>query len=456
MSEEHLAKLAEIQKKMGKQFSTDNVAHEKVRELVGDLSVTEAAALVTTSSQWRPEVFKALPEEVRVTVVDTLSLHVLKNLLDRLNNKDVVWVLEQTVGTTRTKLLRMIDQSRVGELENMLVDDLKQQLAAHANYPNRSIGRIMQPVAPVINHSATVGEARKLAADYELRIGAVHNLYVVTADDQYLGSISVTSLLTQLASRQVKEIVRIDLPTLSPHSTQSHVATLFQEYDLLDVPVLLEGKVVGIVLVEDILDVLQQQYLQSLQQLGGGGVTDETIDTRPLPAAKRRLPWMVGNIFLGLVAVTAIMPFEETIGQVTALAVLMPIVSDMGGNVGIQSLTVSIRSLMDNTKITWKMLSWELRREFIIGVVNGLALGVVIGLIGTLGWGNPWLGLVVAVALTVNTVVASVMGGVLPIILKKHRLDPALMSGAVLTTITDFTGFLLFLGLATVLLPKLL
>ncbi|HMQ01754.1 MAG TPA: magnesium transporter, partial [Candidatus Doudnabacteria bacterium] len=449
MREPNKNKLEQYRKRTVSVLAHSENSHKDLMRTLKDVDAQTAASLVTILSQWRPEVYLGLPEALRLEVMDLISLHVLKNLIDRLGDMDLVWVMTHSTGPIRTKLLRLVNQSRIEDLEHLLIDDLKNQLKLHANYPRRSIGRIMQPTAPVITLGQTVHEAGKQASNYEQQIGTIHNLYVVSSTGNYLGNVSLIDLLTASGQQPIDNLIQKNLPTFSPHATQNYVAHIFQEYDLLDAPVLQGKKVVGMVLVEDILDVLQQQYLQGLQQLGGRGVSDETTDTPPMLAAKRRLPWMVGNIFLDLIAVSVIMPFEETIGQVTALAVLMPIVSDMGGNVGVQALTVSARSLMDSSKVDWKILFSELRRELTIGVVNGVVLGIVIGLVGFLGWGNPWLGLVAAVALSVNTVVASVAGGVLPIILKKYRQDPALMSGAVLTTITDFTGFLLFLGLAT-------
>jgi magnesium transporter len=149
------------------------------------------------------------------------------------------------------------------------------------------------------------------------------------------------------------------------------------------------------------------------------------------------------------------MPFEDTIAEVTALAVLMPIVSDMGGNVGIQSLTVSIRALADN-RPQWRLIIKELSKEIRVGIFNGVILGTIIGLVALIGWQKPFLGIIVMAALFFNTILASVVGGVLPIILRKLKKDPAMMSGAVLTTITDFFGFLIFLSLARVFLEHLL
>jgi magnesium transporter len=199
-------------------------------------------------------------------------------------------------------------------------------------------------------------------------------------------------------------------------------------------------------LVDDVLDIVEQEFADDLQKMAG--ITDEeNMQTPALQTSRRRLPWMIVNIFLDLLAVSIIMPFEETIAQVTALAVIMPLVSDMGGNTGIQSLSVAVRALSSG-RPNWRLAIKELVKELKVGTLNGFVLGAIVGVIAFFWWGNPVLGLIVAIALVLNTIVASIVGGMLPILLKKLNKDPAMMSGAILTTITDFFGFLLFLSLA--------
>lgn len=427
---------------------------KKLRRFYTHIGLSELATLINILPQYRSQLFLALSDDERLEVMDMISLHAVKNLLDRLDDQNIVKLLEQSKGTLRTKLLRLTDQSRLSTLENLLVNDLKDQLALVANYPKRSIGRIMQPVAPIISQNATLKEARGKAEQYQAQIGALHNLYAVDEHEHYVGHVSIVDVLTASPKGKIKQYLRQDLPVISPHISQEHIATLFQKHDLLDAPVVQDGKVMGIVLVEDIMDVLQQQYLTTLQGLGGLGSSEETTQTPAFYSSRKRLPWMMLNIFLDLIAVSAVMPFQATIGQVTALAVFMPIISDMGGNVGFQAMAVGVRSITD-AKITLRAFFRELRRELFIGFLNGLVLSLMIGLIGLAGWGNPYLGFIVVIALFINTILACLVGGALPMIFKKMKLDPALMSGAFLTTITDFSGFLIFLSLATLLLDKL-
>jgi magnesium transporter len=402
----------------------------------------------------RLPVFLSLPPRVHLEVITLVNSHTRRNILHDLPDAELVEILHSLDGRGRHLFLKSLDRSRIERLSPHLIQEVQKSLARYTNYPKRSVGYVMQVELASVTENVTVGEARQLIKNLAPQVGQINQLYVVDDKANLLGVVPITKLFGAEKSTKVKNLIVQNIPALPVHMHQERAAHLFRSFDIVEAPVVDGDKLVGRLLVQDALDILEQEFTEDIQKLGGISGADEMLDTPPAPAARRRLPWMAANIFLDLIAVTAIMPFEETIAQVTALAVLMPIISDMGGNVGIQALTVSVRSLATR-HIGWRLPFYEIRKEMFIGLMNGFALGALIGLVGALGWGNPYLGLVVGVAMFFNTIMASVAGGTLPIILKKLKQDPALMSGAILTTITDFTGFLIFLGLATILLPYL-
>lgn len=442
------SQIQQINRKKGN--STDQVA-----KLLSSQSTQRLAALLNQYAELRHQVFSCLDAEAKVKVLDVVNLHTRRSLIGRLSDAEAIHLFEVAPSAIDQKIAQVIERSRLDQLIAKISDEQRRaNLVQFANYPQRSVGRITQIEVVVVTPQTSVVSALKEVAGFGVVGGSIYQVYVCDEKDQFLGMISVSDLAGANPNKVMSDLDLKKPPLITPQMTQKRVAQIFQEYDLVEAPVIKDKKLVGRVLVYDVLDVVQQEFTQDLQKFAG--ITDdETLDTPVLGSSRRRLPWMVVNIFLDLIAVSVILPFEATIGQVTALAVLMPIVSDMGGNVGVQALAVSVRG-MANTRPRWWVLLRELRKEIKLGMLNGLVLGVVIGIVGAVGWGNPYLGLVTTIALFFNTIVASIVGGLLPIVFKKYNCDPAMMSGAILTTITDFTGFLIFLGLARMFLEYLI
>lgn len=430
------------------------VSHNDVLQVLKSESNYTVAMLLNVSLNTRLPLFSMLPIEDRLEVLDYMSIHTLRSLIQRLSNSDLAILLSKADSAKRLKIMRLIERSRIGDLSGIVDERMANQLQHHSNYANRAVGRIMQPDPPTVLATMTTSEATRYVAKLVPVTETLNNVYMVDHHGGYVGLLPVAHLIGVSGREKISSLPRLDVPRISPTMTQRRVTQLIQEFDAVELPVVENDKLVGRVLIEDIIDIMQSRALEDVQRLAGVGDGEEMLDTPPIISARRRLPWMVLNMVLGFLAVSVIMPFEGLIAQVTALAVLMPIISNMGGNMGIQSLTVGIRSAA-NVNFDWRLPFYEVRKELVVGFFNGVVLGIMMGLIGLVGWGNPYLGLVVAVAMVINAVVASIVGGVLPMTLKRMNLDPALMSGSLLTTITDFTGFLTFLTLASLLLPYL-
>lgn len=215
-----------------------------------------------------------------------------------------------------------------------------------------------------------------------------------------------------------------------------------------------ENVLVGVLLLDDAIDILSENLADQFVQVGAASV-DESFYTPPLGSVNKRLPWMAGNIFLNLGAVAVIASYEATIEAVAALAIFLPMITDMGGNVGIQALSVSIRSLpLGEVRISQYLKAP--RKEIIVGLINGLALGALFTVIAIMFQGNAVLGMVAGVALCCNVLLAGIVGGTLPFVIKQFGGDPAMMTCPVLTTITDITGVSIYLRLSTLFLASLI
>jgi len=231
---------------------------------------------------------------------------------------------------------------------------------------------------------------------------------------------------------------------------ESDVAYAFNQYHLISAPVVdEEGRLIGVITIDDAMAVLDEEHEEDILRLAGVG--EGSLSDRVIETTKQRFPWLAVNLVTAIAASLVIAQFEVALAQIVALAVLMPIVASMGGNAGTQSLTVAVRAIA--TKDLTGANVWRvIRREVLVGLINGMIFAVVMGVVGFLWFGSPALGYVIAAAMVINLVVAGLAGTVIPVVLERAGVDPALASGAFVTTVTDVVGFFAFLGLAVLVL----
>jgi magnesium transporter len=447
--------IIELVKKIDKLIERGHGAPAAISQLLVKQTDQHVAAVLDIHPESRLVVFRGIAADRQSAVLDIVHGHTLRSIVSHMSDHELAGLIESSPSIVSQKIIHTVERPRLNTLIPMVLDAERQKnLLNFVNYPQRSVGRIMQTEVVVVRDTVTVEQALSEVASFDTLSGPVYQVYVQNDKDEFVGVIPISEILREGRTKKMRDVSYIKKPpSISPLTTQQKAAHLFQEYDLIEAPVISDMHLVGRVLVDDILDIVQQESAEDFQKFAG--ITDEeTLETSVTQSSRRRLPWMIANIFLDLMAVSIIMPFEETIAAVTALAVIMPIISDMGGNVGIQSLSVSVRALAAN-RPDWKLMGRELFKEIRVGVLNGAILGVIIAIVAFVMWQNPFLGLVVMIALFFNTILASVIGGVLPIILRRLRKDPAMMSGAILTTITDFFGFLIFLGMARLFIDYL-
>ena len=244
----------------------------------------------------------------------------------------------------------------------------------------------------------------------------------------------------------LRELAEETFRTIPATQDEGEVAYAFNQYHLISAPVVGEdGRLVGVVTIDDAMAVLNEENEEDLLRLAGVG--DESLSDRTLQIARQRFPWLAVNLVTAILASMVIAQFEDVIAAIVALAVLMPIVASMGGNAGTQSLTVAVRALA--TKDLTGSNVWRvLRREVVASLINGLIFAVLIGIVGVVWFGTLTLGYVIAAAMVINLGVAGFAGLMIPIVLDRLGVDPALASGAFVTTVTDVVGFFAFLGLA--------
>jgi magnesium transporter len=244
----------------------------------------------------------------------------------------------------------------------------------------------------------------------------------------------------------LKDLTEDTFRTFHVNQDVEEVAHAIHHYHMITAPVVDDAdRVVGVITIDDAMAFLEEEAEEDILRLAGVG--EGSLSDRVIETTRQRFPWLAVNLVTAILASMVIALFEETIAGLVALAVLMPIVASMGGNAGTQSLTVAVRALATRDLTTanvWRVI----RREVFVGLINGLIFAVVMGLVGVVWFGSPMLGLVIAVAMVINLVIAGLAGTVIPVVLEKMGIDPALASGAFVTTVTDVVGFSAFLGLA--------
>ncbi|MCU0548824.1 MAG: magnesium transporter [Leptolyngbya sp. Prado105] len=384
------------------------------------------------------DVFEYLPPEVR------------ESLIGSLHNIQVCQIVESMRPDDRAELFDELPAGIVKRLVQQLSPEERQATATILGYAEGTAGRVMTTEYVRLREGLTVGEALSKIRLADRDKETIYYAYVTDNNRKLKQVVSLRQLLFSIPDARIEDIGSDRVIKARTEMQQEEVAQLMKRYDLLAVPVVdREDRLVGIITVDDVVDILEQEATEDIQKLGGGG-GDESSLSRPIDKLRNRLPWLLGIMALYIGASSAIAPFQSTIAAVPVLAVIMPLFSNTGGTVGIQALTVTIRSLgvgEVSSKDTFKIL----RRELIAGLGTALALGLTMLLLSLI-WTRPeerWVGFVAGLVMASNSIVAVTLGTLLPMGLKQLKLDPALVSGPLVTTLLDTIGFITFLTLIT-------
>lgn len=384
--------------------------------------------------------------------LNTLGLEVGLELLQRLSSQEISNVLQELETDDAAVFISALPKELAQEaLQRMRVEE-SAEVEGLLQYEEKTAGRIMTPNVFALREDLSVSEAvHTIQTTQDLEM--VFYLYVVDDRNHLVGVVSLRQLLMVPPSTPLKKIMITDVISVSTDTDQEEVARQVAVYDLLAIPVVdHENKLVGVITVDDVIDVIKEEATEDIFYLAG--VSDDHTYTPPGASIRKRLPWLVINLATALVAATVVALYEPTIAQFAFLAVFLPVVAGMGGNCGTQTLTVIVRGLALG-EVSWETSKATILKEIMVGTVNGVATGILAGVVAYLWKGNFTLGLVLGGALIINMFVAGMMGTLIPLFLKKINVDPAIASGIFLTTFTDVVGFLSFLGLATLLLQYL-
>ncbi len=362
--------------------------------------------------------------------------------LQELPSDDAVALIDELPDELSAAVLELMRRQESGEVENLL------------EYAERTAGRIMNPTVFALSDDLTAGEAIQ-ALQGSREVEMVFYLYVVDERRHLVGVVSLRRLLLVAPETPLPRIMTTDLISARVGTDQEEVAQHVANYNLLAIPVVDdENKLAGIITVDDVIDIIQDEATEDIYRLAGVS-GDEHVFSPALESVRKRLPWLAVNLVTAVLAAFVVRAFQATIDQVVVLAVLMTIVASMGGNAAIQTLTIIVRAISLG-ELTWGNSRKAVLKEALVGLGNGLALGTAGATVAWLMTGNVFLGLILALAMVINLLVAAIAATLIPIALRALNIDPALASAVFITTLTDVFGFFAFLGLATIFLRYLL
>ena len=385
------------------------------------------------------EVLLHVGDEVREGLLADMDPDEIVAAAESLDIDDLAELLEDLPEAVTDQLLKAMDRENRERLEQVL------------SYPEDTAGRLMNPDVITVRGDVTVDVVLRYLRLRGTLPEHTDHLYVVSRRHQYLGRLSLGDLLTHEPSTPINELLDNEQPAIDVDETAEEVARQFSDHDWISAPVVDDNNILlGRITIDDVVDIIREQAEH--QVLGAAGLDEDADLFSPVPrAARKRALWLGINLATAFLASWVIGRFEDALEKVVALAVLMPVVASMGGIAGTQTLTLMVRGLALG-QVGASNLRVLLTKEVMVGLFNGAIWSVVVGVVSATWFSDVWLGVVIAAAMTINLFVAALAGVLVPLTLRRMRIDPALAGGVILTTVTDVVGFMSFLGLGTLVL----
>ena len=418
------------------------------RHLLRSLKAPELANLLeATPPRVRRYIWELIDEDISGQVLQHLGEDVLNEVVEGMDTAQLVAAADDLDVDDQADLLQQLPDAIAAQVLNSMDSADRRRLESVLSYPEDSAGGLMDSdVVTVRPRHALEIVLRYLRLRKEVP-KHTDALIVVNSSNDYVGTLPLSRILTADSSVTVREVMDANSTAIPVDMQDREVAAIFSAEDLVSAPVLdADGKLVGRITVDDVVDVIAEDADEAVLARAGLDPDEDTF-APVLKSARRRAVWLGVNLVTAFFAAAVINMFEATIAKVVALAVLLPVVASMGGIAGTQTLTLVIRGLVlghINRANLWYLLS----REFLVAILNGLLWASLVALAAGLAFRDPVLGAVIAIALVINLLVAVVSGSLLPAVLNRLSIDPAIAGGVILTTITDVTGFFVFLGLA--------
>lgn len=422
-----------------------------LKDLVGELHSSDLADLIENlpakrrnkfirllGDDFNLDTYAELEEPVRAKIVEDMPNAEVADVIRKLESDDAVHLIEDLEEAEQSKILEQIPEIERAPLERSL------------EYPEDSAGRLMQAEFIAVPPFWSVGQTIDYMRETSDLPNIFSEIYVINPDFHLLGIITLDRLLRTGRPILVSDIMDTSHHLIDANLDQEEVARQFERYNLFSMPVVDHDKrLLGVVMIDDIVDVIQEEAEEDIHRLGGVG--DEALTDTVLNITKSRFTWLVINLCTAILASVVINMFDATINEKVALAVLMTVVASMGGNAAVQTMTISVRALATK-ELTPVNAFRVVTREGMVGVINGLLFAVVTGIVTLVWFQSMGLALIMGAAMIFNMIIAGLSGILIPILLDRMKIDPAVASSVFVTTVTDVFGFFSFLGLAALFL----
>ena len=447
--------------------SLQEISADISREIENEHFATAISKFASLRSVDQADVLVKLNRSVRIKLLSFLTPKNMGLIVNRLDRDDVALISQEV---NREQLSLILDEARpdiaADILRDLSVNERAETLSGMRgsddvvplmDYEDRDAGGLMTPEFIALGSTMTVTQAMDFvrSASSSMDVAEVTYILVVNSQEALVGGLNVSKLVVSEPHKIIAEIMHTEIISVNAGTDREECARIMERYNLLALPVVNDqGKLEGIVKIEDMIYVVQEEATEDMYKMVGVG--EEAKLLGPFwNSVRGRLPWLCINLATAGIAALVITLFQETIQQVVALAVFLPVIAGQGAIVGTQTLTLVVRSMAlgEIDKSDARML---LIKELLLGLAHGAALGLIAGLIAFLWHGNQYLALVVGIAMLGNLIIAGISGVILPLGLKKLKVDPALSSAVVVTTVTDVVGFLIYLGLATMALSYII
>ena len=430
----------------------ENYKYDKILSLLKDFHNADIAEILQNldpvlrlsllniiDKNFDPEILTYLNDSLREEIIETLDIKQLANNAKSLDIDDAVDLAEDLEEKNQNIFLENLDKE-----ERTLVEE-------GLNYPEDSAGRLMQRQFVAIDQSWNVGQAIDYLRNNKGNLPEdFYDIYLINQAKEAKGIVPLGKLMGSKREIELNSIINKELRLIDVNTDQEDVALLFNKYGLVSAPVINnQKKIIGSITVDDVVEVIEEEREEDILKLGGVDHTD--LYESVISTTKSRISWLIVNLMTAVVASIVIGLFEAAIEKVVALAILMPIVASMGANAGTQTLTVAVRAIAVKELSTSNAIK-IITKETLIGGINGVIFAIIISLISIYWFESLMLGFIIGLAMILNLLIAGFSGIVIPLVLDKLKIDPALASAVILTTITDVFGFLSFLGLATLFL----
>ena len=430
--------------------SSSELSQDEIRSLLKKLSSSEIAhALESSPPKQRKLFFSLLETNEEGDVLVDLGEEIQQELVSNISNEELAEAVKELEPDETVDILQNLPEDRMNTILSKMSYRDRKRIEIGLTYPENTAGGLLNTDVISVRPSHSIEVVINYLRDQEELPENTDKIFVVNKEDEYIGEIAISKIITCKPNLTVREIMSTSSNPILVSQDDKEVATIFERNDIISSAVIDEsGKLIGRITIDDVLDVIREDADQNF--LGMAGVAEDTF-APPGRAARSRVFWLSMNLLTAFIASMTINIFKDVLDQIVYLAILMPIVASMGGVAATQTLTIVLRGLTLE-QINSSNLRWLFKRELAVSILNGLVLSILVGLVTYFWFHEITLALLISFALIINLVSSVIAGVFVPIILRRLNQDPAISGSVVVTTVTDVIGFLSFLGLATVFL----